>query len=83
MPRRDFVSLLNVPDTGNPELNKFLNAMKENVELLAGLRGASHNYAVVKGDITTDYPDQITAVSVASVDGLRDSLRQLMVEMKT
>lgn len=82
MPRRDFVSLLNVPDTGNPELNKFLNAMKENVELLAGLRGDRHNFAVVRGDITTDYPDTITAVSVDSVDGLRDTVRQLMVEMK-
>lgn len=83
MPRRDFVSLLTVPDTGNPELNKFLNGLKENVELLCSLRGDAGNHAVVKGDIATDYPSTITAASVAQIDGLRDTLRRVMVELKT
>ena len=78
MPRNDYVSLQRVPDTGNAELNKFLAAMKENVELLCALRGAVSNHAVTKGTVTTDYPD--TDGDLAS---LRETLRNVMVNLKT
>lgn len=76
MPRRDFVNI-QLPDTGNAELNKALNALKENVELLAGLRGDPINHAVVKGDIEVAYPPVD-----ADTDDLRETLRGLLTNMK-
>lgn len=82
MSRRDFVSIPQLPDTGSAEMNKALNAMKENIELLCGQRGAPINHAVLKGDIETGYPSEITDVTVAQVDGLRDKLRSLLAALK-
>lgn len=84
MPRsHDFVSIPFIPDTGNEALNKVLLTMQENIELLAGLRGNERNHAVLKGDITQDYPETITAVSVEDVAALQETLRKLMVQLKT
>lgn len=77
MSRRDFTNV-QLPDTGNAELNKALNAMKENIELLCALRGDPINHAVVKGDIETAYPD-----SEGDIDDLRETVRKLMVDLKT
>lgn len=82
--RRDFVGIPNVPDTGNPDLNKFLASMKENVELLCALRGTQqNNVAVVKGDIETDYPDAPTASDLNNLTALFQTVRKLMVNLKT
>lgn len=83
MPRRDFVSIPKLPDTGNADLNKALNAIVENIELLCGLRGNINNHAIVKGDIEQDYPETMTAVDIDNLTSLRETVRKLMVEMKT
>ena len=52
MARRDFVSIPAVPDDIKqqfPGLAAHLSVLGENIELLAGLRGASDNHAVLKG----------------------------------
>ena len=77
MPRRDFTNVISIPDTGNAELNKALNAMKENLELLCGQRGDSINHAVLKGDIEVDYPD-----NPAVLDSLKETVRKLLVSLK-
>lgn len=77
MPRRDFTNMVRVP-TGNADLDKMLNAMAENIELLCGLRGDANNHAVVKGDIDTDYPDD-----PAVLDDVKETLRKVMVNLKT
>lgn len=83
MPRRDFVNIPALIDTGNGDLNKALNAMKENIELLCGLRGDPSNHAVIKGDIDTYYPQTPEDNSLASLLELKESLRNLMVDLKT
>lgn len=83
MPRRDFVSLPTTPETGNADLNKFLNSLRENVELLCGLRGGTNNIAVVKGDIEIDYPAEPTVADLDALTSLKETVRQLMVELKT
>jgi hypothetical protein len=83
MPRRDFINIPAVLDTGNGDLNKLLNAMKENIELLCGLRGDSHNHAVVRGDVDTDYPSTPEDASVESLTELKETVRKLMVNLKT
>lgn len=82
--RRDFVGIPVVPDTGNADLNRFLSALKENIELLCNLRGQQqNNVAIVKGDITTDYPDQPTAFDFNNLVVLKEVIRKLMVDLKT
>lgn len=82
--RRDFVGIPVVPDTGNADLNRFLAALKENIELLCGLRGQQqNNIAVVKGDIETDYPDTPTAFDFNNLVVLKEVVRKLMVNLKT
>lgn len=82
--RRDFVGIPVVPDTGNPDLNRFLAALKEDIELLCALRGQEmNNIAVVKGDIETDYPATPTAVDLNNLMALRETVRLLMVDLKT
>lgn len=84
MSRRDFVGIPVVPDTKNADLNRFLAALKENIELLCGLRGQQpNNVAIVKGDIETDYPDNPTAVDLNNMLVLKEVIRKLMVNLKT
>jgi hypothetical protein len=83
MSRRDFVNIPAIIDTGNGDLNKILNAMKENIELLCALRGDANNHAVVKGDIETDYPDTPADIDLAALVALKETLRRLMVDLKT
>jgi hypothetical protein len=83
MPRRDFTNIPAIVDTGNSELNKTLNAMKENIELLCALRGDVGNHALVRGDITTDYPDTPTSASLNDLTTLKETVRKLMVNLKT
>lgn len=83
MPRRDFVNMPNAPDTGNGDLNKTLSAMKENIELLCGLRGDVNNNAVIKGDVDIDYPDDPTAADLTNLTRLKETVRKLMVVLKT
>lgn len=84
MSRRDFVGIPVVPDTKNADLNRFLAALKENIELLCGLRGQQpNNVAIVKGDIETDYPDNPTAADLNNMLVLKEVIRKLMVNLKT
>jgi hypothetical protein len=83
MALRHFANLPALVDTGNPELNKFLAAVRENVELLAGLRGEPSDWAVLKGDIDTAYPDDPIAVDLNTIVSLKETLRKLMVDLKT
>lgn len=73
---RNFVSIPRIPDLDNPGLQAALEAMRENIELLAGLRGSNHNHAIVRGDIETGYP------TAASVDALYTALNDLLTRMK-
>ena len=66
MARRDFVSIGPIPSTTSPELARWLESMLQNVELLAKLRGNSNNAAVLKGDISADYPAAISAGTSAA-----------------
>lgn len=77
MPRRDFAGIPNPPDTGNADMNRFLNAIKENLELLCGQRGDDINFSVVKGDITTAYPEANN-----TLPELTETVRGIMVNMK-
>lgn len=82
--RRDFVGIPVVPDTGNADINRFLAAIKENIELLCNLRGQQpNNVAVVKGDIDTDYPQTPTAADLNNLMALKETLRLVMVNLKT
>lgn len=83
MPRRDFANMPALVDSGNPELNKLLATMRENIELLCGLRGDAANHAVVKGDIEQDYPDEPASNSLAELTKLKEVVRKLMVNLKT
>lgn len=81
MPRRDFINI-SLPDTGNAELNKALNAMRENIELLAALRGDASNHAVVKGDVETAYPQALTGDNTTDIENLHDTVRMLIADLK-
>jgi len=63
MPTRGprFVAIPNIPPIGIPEWQaSILSAMKENIELLIGVRGDSSTRAIVKGQFTvTNPPSQI------------------------
>lgn len=82
MPRRNFVNIVAIVDSGNPDLNKALNAMKENIELLCGLRGGAEDHAVIKGEITTAYPTEPASASLNELMLLRETVRKLMIELK-
>lgn len=69
--------------SGNSDLDKMLFAMLQNVELLCNLRATSNDAAVVKGDIETDYPADPADNSLASLQALKETVRALMVDLKT
>jgi len=85
MARRDFVSIPAVPDDIKqqfPGLAAHLSVLGENIELLAGLRGASDNYAVLKGDVAVAYPASVTATA-SSVQSVIDDLTRLQTTVST
>lgn len=69
MARRDFVALQRVPDGTSDDMLRFLNAVKEDLELLMRMRGDPNNSAVVRGDVSTDYPVAVNATA-ASIGGM-------------
>lgn len=83
MPLNRFVNIPVIPQTGNPDLDKSLNGLKENVELLCALRGTVENNAVIKGNVTQDYPATPTAADLTNLTALQEVVRGLMVNLKT
>ena len=56
----DFTSIPDVPSELPESMRRILESLKENMELLIAQRGLRSNVAIVHGDITTDYPPDIT-----------------------
>lgn len=81
MPRNPFVSIPVLPDTGTEGLNRALEAMKQNIEMLCGMRGADDT-AVTRRQIETTYPLSITGDNTTDIANLRETLRALMADLK-
>ena len=56
----DFIAIPDIPAEQPEAVRRILEALKENLELLIAQRGLRSNVAIVHGDITTDYPPDIT-----------------------
>ena len=91
MARRDFVALPQIPTGIDPSLATWLASLRENTELLAKQRGDPINAAVLKGDISTDLPTDITSPAsgataaqvVVDLRRLQATLYNLMLNLKT
>lgn len=81
--RRDFVGIPQTPAGLDPSLQYFVNGLRENIELLAGQRGAVSNHAVVKGDMeAVGYPS-LTGDNDTDIRTLWETLNLLITALKT
>lgn len=68
---------------GVPQWQKmFLDATKENVELLTGQRGDGSKTAILKGDITVDYVSAATGPTLAEVNNLITQFNALLSALR-
>jgi len=81
MPRNNFQSIPTLPDTGHDGLNRALEAMKQNIELLCGMRGSGET-AIIKNFVSTAYPAAVTGTTATDIANLRETLRSLMTDLK-
>jgi hypothetical protein len=67
--RRDFVNSQPIPVGLDNDMAKYLTTLTENTQLLMKQRGDPINAAILKGDISTDYPANVAATN-PSITGL-------------
>jgi hypothetical protein len=67
--RRDFVAIRQIPEGVDADMTRLLNSIKENLELLMRMRGDPNNAAIVKGDVSTDYPAAVIT-SLTNTSGM-------------
>ena len=81
MPRNTFQSMPIIPPTGNDPMDRALETMRENIEMLCGMR-SKNDTAVTRADITVAYPAELTGTAATDIANLRETLRFLLVNLK-
>lgn len=60
----------------------FMDATKENIELLCNQRGSGAKAAVLKGDVVLDYLDPATGPTLDEVNAVITAFNTLLSELK-
>lgn len=77
-----FVGIPAITQGLTPWQKMFMDATKENIELLCNQRGTGAKSAVLKGDITVDYVTSATGPTLGEVNNLIAQFNALLSVLK-
>lgn len=77
-----FVGIPAITQGLTPWQKMFMDATKENLELLTGQRGTGAKSAILKGDITVDYLPAATGPTLAEVNAVISQFNLLLTALK-
>ena len=77
-----FVGIPSITQGLTPWQKMFMDATKENLELLTNQRGTGSKAAVLKGDITVTYLTAATGPTLGEVNGIITQFNALLSELK-
>jgi hypothetical protein len=77
-----YVSIPTVTIGLTPWQKMFMDAVKEDVELLTDQRGDGKKAAIVRGDVTTDYLAQAAGPTLAEVNAITDKVNALIAALR-
>ena len=78
-----YVSIPTITIGLTPWQKMFMDAVKEDVELLTDQRGDGSKAAIVRGDVTTDYLVSATGPTLAEVNGIIDKVNALITALRS
>ena len=77
-----FVAIPQLTEGLTPWQKMYLDAVKENIELITRQRGDGSKAAILKGDIAVDYLSPATGPTLAEVNGIISQFNLLLSKLK-